>query len=100
MQLGKVHVWFRSKCSFHSIETVPPLKDEPTTAMPAEALDTSTNPPLEQEDAPVEQEDAPVEQDDAQVEQEDAPVEQDDAPVEQEDGRIDASELVNNEDGN
>ena len=71
---------------------MPPLKDEPTTAMPAEALDTSTNPPLEQEDAP-------VEQDDAQVEQEDAPVEQDDAPVEQEDGRIDASELVNNEDG-
>jgi len=65
-------------------ETVHPLKDEPTTAMPAEALDTSTNPPLEQEDAPVEQEDAPVEQDDA--------------PVEQEDGRIDASELVNNED--
>merc|ERR1712179_441838 len=33
-------------------ETVPPPpKDEATTAMPAEALDTSTNPPVEQEDA-------------------------------------------------
>ena len=46
---------------------MPPLKDEPTTAMPAEALDTSTNLPVEQEDAPVEQDDAPVEQEDATV---------------------------------
>ena len=40
-----------SKDRFNSVETVPPPKDEPTTAMPAEALDTSTNPPVEQEDA-------------------------------------------------
>jgi hypothetical protein len=66
-------------------ETVPPPKDEPTTAMPAEALDTSTNPPVEQEDANNEDEvdKAPT-----------AESAKGDPQVEETGGKIDASELL------
>merc|ERR1712179_799138 len=65
-------------------ETVPPPpKDEATTAMPAEALDTSTNPPVEQEDANNEDEvDKAPTADPAKEE------------VEETGGKIDASELL------
>jgi len=66
-------------------ETVPPPKDEPTTAMPAEALDTSTNPRVEQEDANHEDEvdKAPT-----------ADPAKEDPQVEETGGKIDASELL------
>merc|ERR1712179_359877 len=65
-------------------ETVPPPpKDEATTVMPAEALDTSTNPPVEQEDANNEDEvDKAPTADPAKEE------------VEETGGKIDASELL------